>query len=118
MKKKLTVNTLARGNLKMRKGQYSLLIIGIIFAMVFSSGILFFISCMTSSTQELTRRSYGAQDAIFMDVGDVDFSSPDAENVIAGKGFAHIVSYCFADEGEEEKGAAVAWLDEKAQEFS
>ena len=43
MKNKLTVNTLAMGNLKQRKKQYTIMIIGIILAMIFTSGVPFFI---------------------------------------------------------------------------
>ena len=44
MKKKLTVNTLALGNIKNRKKQYTIMIIGIILAMVLSSSIVFLYS--------------------------------------------------------------------------
>ena len=37
MKRKLTINTLAMGNLKQRKKQYTILIISIILAMIFTS---------------------------------------------------------------------------------
>lgn len=40
MKNKLTVNRLAMGNLRARRKQYTLMIIGIILAMIFSSGVL------------------------------------------------------------------------------
>ena len=40
--KNLTVNKLAFGNLKARGKQYTLMIIGIILAMTFSSGTIFF----------------------------------------------------------------------------
>ena len=41
-KKKLTVNRLAMGNLKARKKQYTLMIIGIVLAMIFTSAAMFF----------------------------------------------------------------------------
>ena len=59
MKRKLTINTLAMGNLKQRRKQYTILIIGIILAMVFSSGTMFFISCTKSSNEEYQRRTIG-----------------------------------------------------------
>ena len=46
MKQRLTVNTLALGNLKKRKKQYTSLILGIILAMVFSSSVLLMVSSM------------------------------------------------------------------------
>ena len=53
MKKKLTVNTLALGNLKQRRKQYTIMIIGIILAMVFSSSVLFMTSAILDSRNEL-----------------------------------------------------------------
>ena len=61
MKKKLTVNRLAMGNLRARRKQYTLMIIGIILAMVFSSGVLFFVFCMASSLDEIEKRGGGNQ---------------------------------------------------------
>ena len=52
MRKKLTVNTLAFGNLKNHKKQYTVMVIGIILAMVFSSSVLLFLSCMQTSMQQ------------------------------------------------------------------
>ena len=54
MKKKLTVNTLALGNIKNRKKQYTIMIIGIILAMVFSSSIVF----LYSAAQETNNANY------------------------------------------------------------
>ena len=49
--KNLTVNKLAFGNLKERKKQYTLMIIGIILAMIFSSGTIFFFACSMNSQE-------------------------------------------------------------------
>ena len=49
LRKKLTVHTLALGNLKNRKKQSASLIIGIILAMVISSGVLLMFSSFTAT---------------------------------------------------------------------
>ena len=58
-RQKLTINKLAFGNLKARRKQYTLMIIGILLAMIFSSGTLFFVSCFQSSREEQARRESG-----------------------------------------------------------
>ena len=50
MKNHLSVNRLAVGNLKMRKKQYIVLIIGIILSIAFSASILFFYTASQAST--------------------------------------------------------------------
>ena len=70
MKRKLTVNSIAGKNLVKRKGQYALLIFGIVLAMVFSSSVLFFLSCMQTSLDVSSKNLTGAQDAIYFDAGD------------------------------------------------
>lgn len=56
--KRLTVNTLAGSNLKTRKKQYAIMIIGILIAMVFSSGISFFISSVYSTLDEAGKKGF------------------------------------------------------------
>lgn len=114
MKKKLTVNTLAMGNLKQRKKQYTILIIGIILAMVFSSGIMFFLSCMQSSTEETNRRFYGTQDEIYLKATDIDFENDPLSEFISDYSFAHTIGFAIKDEEKSDIGTAVAYLDEKA----
>ena len=72
--KRLTVNSLAWGNLKKRKKQYAALIAGIILAMVFSSGTLFFVSCLFSSQKELRRVRYGTADFIAFELTEDEIS--------------------------------------------
>ena len=64
MKKKLTINTLALGNLKQRRKQYTIMIIGIILAMVFSSSIVFFMFSATETSNEERAQQRGKQSSI------------------------------------------------------
>ncbi len=118
MKKKLTINSLALGNLKQRRKQYTILIIGIILAIVFSSGTLFFISCNQASNEEFQRRNIGNYFGYY-------FNPPDAFNIEGGKkdgyiekyGYAHILGYAYKDAEEIDKGTPIAWLDDNAKDL-
>lgn len=118
MKKKLTVNTLAMGNLKQRKKQYTILIIGIILAMVFSSGVMFFISCTKSSNEEYKRRSMGNFYGYYFACEDfVDVEQGVKDGLVESYGYAHVLGYAYTDEQEMDKGTPVAWLDEDAKDL-
>lgn len=116
-KNKLTINTLAMGNLKQRKKQYTILIIGIVLAMIFSSGIPFFISCWQSSIEETNRRLYGTQDEIYLKASDIDFENGKISEYISEYSFAHTIGFAFKDDDKSDIGTAVAYLDEKAVEM-
>ena len=116
-KNKLTINTLAMGNLKTRKKQYTILIIGIVLAMVFSSGITFFLSCFQSSTDETKRRLYGTQHEIYLNATDVDFESSVLSEFVSEYSFAHTIGFAYHSEEKKDVGTAVAWLEDKAAEM-
>ena len=116
--KKLTVNRLALSNLKSRKKQYTLMIAGIILAMIFSSGIIFLVSCLSTSLTELTNNGYGVQDIIIGRVYDTENLKGAADkDIIEEYGFADILGYAFTGD-KEIKGFSVARYDEKALELS
>lgn len=118
MKKKLTVNTVAFGNLKQRRKQYTILIIGIILAMVFSSGTMFFLSCTKSSNEEYKRRTFGNFYGYYFAPEDfVDVKQGKKDGLIEEYGYAHILGYAYTDEENKDKGTSVAWLDETAKEL-
>lgn len=117
MKRKLTINTLAMGNLKQRRKQYTILIIGIILAMVFSSGITFFVSCWQSSTEETNYRLFGKQEEIYLKATGFDFEKAKDDDFISEYSFAHTIGFAYKDEEKPDVGTAVAWLDEKAVEM-
>ena len=118
MTKKLTVNTLAMGNLKTRKKQYILLIIGIILAMVFSSGIMFFLSCTKTSNEEYKRRTMGNFYGYYFAPEDfVDVEQGVKDGLVGEYGYAHILGYAYTDEKELDRGTPVAWLDEGAKKL-
>ena len=118
MKRKLTINTLAMGNLKQRRKQYTILIIGIILAMVFSSGVMFFISCTKSSNEEYQRRTIGDFYGYYFACEDfVDVEQGVKDGLVESYGYAHILGYAYTDDEKMEKGTPVAWLDEDAKDL-
>lgn len=69
MKKKLTYNTLALGNLKQRRKQYFIMIVGIILALVFSTGMMLYFFSYYEAMQDEYERNFGRQDIIASVVG-------------------------------------------------
>lgn len=118
MKKKLTVNTLAFGNLKHRKRQYAIMIIGIILAMVFScSMILYFFSSYEAMDKEY-KDNYGSQDVICNvdGSGEEIFKNVKERGLAKDYGVAHLLGWVYNE--SEAAGFPVAWLDDKAKEYS
>lgn len=117
-RKKLTVNKLALGNLKARKKQYTLMIIGILLAMIFSSGTLFFVSCFQSSREEQVRREAGNFWGYFYQPKDyIDIEQGKKDGYIEQYGYGYIIGYGYTDEEKQEKGTPIAWLDEDAKQL-
>lgn len=117
-KKKLTVNRLAMGNLKARKKQYTLMIVGIVLAMIFSSGVLFFVFSALSSFDELDKLSFGNQDAVLMNAQYYNFDRAIENDLIDDYSFAHAIGYGYTEDAGEKNGALMAWYDEEAYELS
>ncbi|MBQ8766243.1 MAG: ABC transporter permease [Clostridia bacterium] len=118
MKKKLTINSLALGNLKQRRKQYTILIIGIILAIVFSSGTLFFISCNQSSNEEFKRRNIGDYFGYYFNPPEIfDIEGGKKDGYIEKYGYAHILGYAYTDAEEIDKGTPIAWLDDNAKDL-
>ncbi|MDD6602897.1 MAG: FtsX-like permease family protein [Eubacteriales bacterium] len=112
MKKKLTINTLALGNLKQRRKQYTIMIIGIILAMVFSSSSIFFVYSMRDSAIEQSKIELGNQYRIDYIVGadENDYEDMKNEGFYSEYGLAHNIGYAYSD--KLNKGSQVAWLDD------
>ena len=120
MKKKISMNTLALGNLRQRKKQYAIMIVGIILAMVFSSGILFYLFSSQETLMEMKKNEIGAQHAI-VSVADCDetvFSKAVEDGIFDTYGLAHLIGYGYSNEDERNFGCEIAWLDDKAKEIS
>lgn len=117
-KNKLSINTLAKSNLKSRKKQYTFMIIGIILAMVFSSGVLLFASCIETSRIEMQKNSYGAQDAIYFDANEDLFRKMYENKLVDNYGIAHLIGFGYTDEKNQDNGTSIASLDKTAKELN
>ncbi len=120
MKKKISINTLALGNLRQRKKQYAIMIVGIILAMVFSSGVLFYLFSSHETQTEMKKNEIGVQHAI-VSVADSDeavYKKAVDDGVFDDYGLAHLIGYGYSNEEEENFGCEIAWLDDKAKELS
>ena len=119
-KKELTINQLALGNLKQRRKQYTILIIGIILAMIFSSAIPFYLFGSYETALQLERNRIGNQDGvIYLAENDEKlFKKALDDGVINAYGVAHIIGYGYADEENKAGGVNISWLDDEAKALS
>ena len=118
MKKKLTVNTLAFGNLKHRKKQYAIMIIGIILAMVFSCSMILYFFSSYEALDKKYKDNYGRQDVIcnVMGSGEEVFKDVKEKGLAKDYGIAHLLGWVYTE--NEGVGFPIAWLDDKAAEYS
>ena len=119
-KKKLTINALAGSNLKNRKKQYAIMIIGIILAMVFSSSIVLYLFSSVETAKELAIEKFGAQDYVLyvLDSDESFYKQALKDEAITDYGISHIIGYAYSEDDEEMLGTSVSWLDDKAKEIS
>ncbi|MBE6751741.1 MAG: FtsX-like permease family protein [Ruminococcaceae bacterium] len=116
-KKKLTYNSLALGNLKNRKKQYTLLIIGIILSMTLSSSFTFFVSSAISSALETHNFLYGKQSHIIINTIRNEETEEFLNSNVTTHGYAHILGKIAAVGDEPSTGADVAWLEKEAKDL-
>ena len=119
-KKKLTINSIAMGNLKQRRKQYAIMIIGIIFAMVFSSGLLFFMFSSAETGKVQFVEQYGNQTDIMAVYGDEKeiFDKAVQDGILLDYGFAHVIGYGYINDAYDHLGTAIGWFDDKTKELS
>ena len=111
-KHKLTVNQLAVGNLKMRKKQYLVLIVGIILSIAFSASILFFYTASQASTEERRLNRVGEQQFIVFDSEGKDLSDLYAIDPNVETATVKNVAFAYLTQEEREYGMCIAVADE------
>lgn len=116
-KKKLTFNALALGNLKHRKKRYTLMILGIILSMVFSSSIIYFIFSAFTTSQEQTKSDKGLYNMMCADYDEDVFGEAVESEIFERIGFGSVIGFCFTDSENKLSGTSVAKLDETAKEL-
>lgn len=116
--KMLRPGTLALRNLKRHKRQYAAMITGIILALIFASGFLYFFYCYRASAEVLRNEEYGLEDCIIMHTNEEAIKQLQSQDMIEENGLAHILGYLYAGEDFKTTGATVAWLDDEAKELA
>ncbi len=116
-KKKLTFNALALGNLKHRKKRYTLMILGIILSMVFSSSIIYFAYSIYDTTIKQTEADYGLYDWFDTGYSESVFKELKSNGYLEEYGVGKTLGFVFTDEKDKINGTPVAKLDETAKKL-
>ena len=113
-RQKLTANKLAFGNLRARRKQYTLMIVGIILAMIFSSGTIFFFACSVNSQQELLYRAFGRENMILMGSNSLDHEKAVELDFFEDYATVEVIGYGHTPNVEKGSGVGLGIFDEKA----
>ncbi len=114
--KNFTMTSLTKSTLKHRKKQYTLMVLGIVFAMIFSSGTLFFISSLSSTREEMKKIQYGNCDLILVGLEKEEYESIIGEGYFGDYGVANIVGSMYS-EGNKSTPVNIGYMDEEAKEL-
>ena len=117
-KKKLTVNRLAMGNLKARKKQYTLMIIGIVLAMIFTSAAMFFAVCNEDSREERKWISLGKQDFILKKCDGFDLERFKQDGSVIDYATYEVIAYGYSPDDDFDDGMGIAVHNDKSRELS
>ncbi len=115
--KKLTFNALALGNLKHRKKQYTLLVLGIILSMVFSASVPFLISSALSSAEATKIYLYGSEDILIPNVSSYRNCEEHLEKTFSRVGYATVYGYLSNPKAESGTGVCIASFDEESRDM-
>ncbi len=115
MKNKMSYSKLALGNLKQRRKQYTVLVIGIILSMFFSSASLFFVASAYSSMEETKNHLYGKEDIIIGSTDTAKGLEEFAEESFISVGKGSIVGRAAAKNADEKIDLIIAKFDDTAK---
>ena len=115
---KLTVNKLAFGNLKARKKQYTLMIIGIVLAMIFTSAAMFFAVCNEDSREERKWISLGKQDFILKKCDGFDLERFKQDGSVIDYATYEVIAYGYSPDDDFDDGMGIAVHNDKSRELS
>lgn len=113
-KSPFTVNSIALANLRGRRGEYRLLITGIVLAIYFIAATLLFAATMYTSLREQHYRQLGRQDAIIFNCQEAPLEELTANDVFSEYGTSETVGYVLPDGQNESSGFSIARFDETA----
>ncbi len=116
--RKLTINKLAFGNLKARKKQYTLMIIGIVLAMIFTSAAMFFSVCNEDSREERKWISLGKQDFILKKCDGFDLERFKQDGSVIDYATYEVIAYGYSPDDDFDDGMGIAVHNDKSRELS
>lgn len=120
MKNKLTVNDIALANIKQRKKQYLIMIIGIVLAMVFSGSIVFFMAAAKETSHAEYVDNCGCQDTV-IDIpsfGDKDYEKAKDSGAVDDYAIVDILGYAYKNDKFKRLGSAVGRANDKFRKIS
>ncbi len=115
--KKLTFNSLALGNLKHRKKRYTLMILGIVLSMMFSSSIIYFIFSAYTTSQVQTKADKGLYSMLCADYDEDVFGKTEKSDMYETIGTGAVIGFAFTDPEDKLNGTSVVRLDEVSKEL-
>lgn len=115
-KKKLTFNSLALGNLKHRKKRYTLMVLGIVLSMVFSSSIIYFAYSVYSTSTEQQKSECGLYDQFGSGADEDAFAEAQLAGAVEDVAYGSTLGFVFTDENDRLSGTPIAKLSEQAKE--
>ena len=116
-KKKLTFNSLALGNLKHRKKRYTLMILGIVLSMVFSSSIIYFVFSAYTTSETQNKADRGLYDMMCADYDEEVFGTEEKSDFFEAFGTGYVIGFAFTDSENKLNGTSVVKLDEISKEL-
>ena len=119
----LSVTKLALGNLKTRKKQYILLILGIVLSIAFSASVLFFSAAFNQNVQRKREERIGHQNFVIFDSENVDISLMQLLDPTLVCVYAENIGFAYTAPEQREYGMAIAvgndaWREMSGQELS
>lgn len=120
MKNKLTVNDIALANIRQRKKQYLIMIIGIVLAMVFSGSIVFFMAAAKETSHAEYVDNCGCQDTV-IDIpsfSDKDYEKAKDSGAVDDYAIVDILGYAYKSDKFKRLGSAVGRANDKFRKIS
>ena len=114
MDRRFSVNSIALGNIRRRRGRYLLLIAGIVLAIYFVATALLFADTMFTSLRERHCNRLGEQDAIVFNCGEAPLEELISSGIFSEYGTAEILGYVLPDGENRENGFSIARFDNAA----
>ncbi len=117
MNQRFSINSIALGNIRRRRGNYLLLILGIVLAIYFVAAALLFADTMFTSLREQHYNRLGEQDAIVFNCGGAPLEELLSNGIFSEYGTAEILGCVLPDGKSRENSFSIARFDQAAREL-